>query len=200
MVTIVLTPKISEHGRVFDASARSTTSSSFVDVTGITLQLPDKMLAMSVVWIKTNSAGTTWYTGIDIDGIVSNIKSAPGTAQTLNSLGPAGNNTGAIVTAKLVFRAVGGNTATIRGCSIVYAPFSNLSDLQIKASVQKVFLLGNESVVSLLGASTKIIAVDEDSGWVEIDVDALIDGGFIFSANDGLVLMDFIGDKIGLSA
>lgn len=200
MAIIVVTPRALNTAHTKPTySEFSTTSTTFVDITGATgMTVPDTLLYICAHTYKGTGGGPAQAKIIDTpNGVTITFAISNSGGFDRKIVGPVKNLSGVTLTFKgqmKVFSGSGTITSQANGHAVGASPLVNLSDFFIKASVSKIRVWSAGSVTeAILGISA---GTNDANGFAETDIDSLIDGGFIFSANSGLTLWDFSGNTI----
>lgn len=197
---VVLTPKADQSVKTISvpSSEFSTTSTTFVDVTGVNLSVPVGFFAGVNYAMKT--------AGANVKGRIRLVTTGSATAETSrNELsygrfasGVLKNSSGGADTAHLQVRTDNGaQTAFIQASTavIVAMPFQNSSDRFFKANVTEIKILtiqsGSEGIEGVNSSQN-------DQDIVTLTINAIMDR-FVFSANSGKVLWDWTGSSIEVS-
>lgn len=175
----------------------ATTSDTFVDIpdaTGFTSV--DKNFIVGAITVKITSGPSVFSRVIDtVENFAVGFPSTFSTGfQRKNTAGAVKNTSGVTLNMKGQLREGGGATATVQANSLVVAsaPFHNGTDWFIRASVNKVRVWSAGTVESLFSSGTG----NSSSVFAETDVDSIITDGFIFSANSGITIWDWSGNRI----
>lgn len=201
MVSVALTTKPDDTEKIATTQAQfDQTSSAYTDVTGTTKTVTKDGFAGIRAMFKVNTGGfSNW--GFKIVNVTTGAQAEFPTGTTLpevfTKFGKGLIKVSIGDSIKMQVKSNNTFIVSIDANTPLYfvAPTNNLTDSFFLANVTSIKIWSAGAVDAINGGQP----IKNDTDWTTISIDAIMNR-FIWSANSGDVIWDWIGDKIGVTA